>query len=67
AEGWTDPAGTETRRRNLATEAIWLGRLVAGLMPDEPEALALLALMLYAEARRGARRDASGDFVPLSE
>ncbi|MDU8037448.1 DUF6596 domain-containing protein, partial [Pseudomonas syringae pv. actinidiae] len=67
AEGWTDPAGTETRRRTLATEAIWLGRLVAGLMPDEPEALALLALMLYAEARRGARRDASGDFVPLSE
>lgn len=67
AEGWTDPAGTETRRRNLATEAIWLGRLIVELMPDEPEALSLLALMLYAEARREARRGAQGDFVPLSE
>lgn len=67
AEGWTDPAGTETRRRNLATEAIWLGRLVTELMPEEPEALSLLALMLYAEARREARRGAQGDFVPLSE
>ncbi|TIT15448.1 MAG: RNA polymerase subunit sigma-70, partial [Mesorhizobium sp.] len=60
AEGWSDPAGTETQRRNLATEGIWLGRLVASLMPDEPEALGLLALMLFAEARRAARRSASG-------
>jgi RNA polymerase sigma-70 factor (ECF subfamily) len=67
AEGWSDPAGTETRRRNLATEGIWLGRLVATLMPDEPEALGLLALMLFAEARRTARRSADGDFVPLTE
>ncbi|MER8655015.1 DUF6596 domain-containing protein [Mesorhizobium sp. M0847] len=67
AEGWTDPAGTETRARNLATEGIWLGRLVASLMPDEPEALGLLALMLFAEARRPARRDAAGDYVPLAE
>ena len=37
---------------------IWLGRLVASLLPDEPEALGLLALMLHAEARRAARRDA---------
>ncbi|MER8632019.1 RNA polymerase sigma factor [Mesorhizobium opportunistum] len=66
AEGWSDPAGTETQRRNLATEGIWLGRLVASLMPDEPEALGLLALMLFAEARRAARRDAEGDFVPLA-
>jgi RNA polymerase sigma-70 factor (ECF subfamily) len=65
-EGWSDPAGTETRRRDLAGEAIWLGRLVASLMPDEPEALGLLALMLYAEARREARRGANGDFVPLA-
>jgi RNA polymerase sigma-70 factor (ECF subfamily) len=65
AEGWCDPAGTETRRRALAQEGIWLGRLVASLLPDEPEALGLLALMLYAEARRGARRDAAGDYVPL--
>ncbi|KRB20612.1 MULTISPECIES: RNA polymerase sigma factor [Mesorhizobium] len=67
AEGWSDPAGTETRRRNLATEGIWLGRLVATLMPEEPEALGLLALMLFAEARRAARRSAEGEFVPLAE
>ncbi|QKD00842.1 RNA polymerase sigma factor [Mesorhizobium loti] len=67
AEGWSDPAGTETRARNLATEGIWLGRLVATLMPQEPEALGLLALMLFAEARRAARRSAEGDFVPLAE
>jgi RNA polymerase sigma-70 factor (ECF subfamily) len=67
AEGWSDPAGTETRRRNLAEEGIWLGRLVASLMPDEPEALGLLALMLHAEARRAARRNATGDYVPLAE
>ncbi|QKC85969.1 RNA polymerase sigma factor [Mesorhizobium sp. NZP2077] len=67
AEGWSDPAGTETRARNLATEGIWLGRLVATLMPEEPEALGLLALMLFAEARRAARRSAEGDFVPLAE
>lgn len=66
AEGWTDPAGTEVRRRNLAEEGIWLGRLVASLLPDEPEALGLLALMLHAEARRAARRNAAGDYVPLA-
>jgi len=67
AEGWTDPAGTEARRRNLADEAIWLGRIVVSLLPDEPEALGLLALMLFAEARRHARRSASGEYVPLAE
>jgi RNA polymerase sigma-70 factor (ECF subfamily) len=67
AEGWSDPAGTETRRRNLSEEGIWLGRLVASLMPNEPEALGLLALMLHAEARRGARRDAAGAYAPLAE
>jgi RNA polymerase sigma-70 factor (ECF subfamily) len=67
AEGWSDPAGTEARRRDLGEEAIWLGRLVVSLMPDEPEALGLLALMLHAEARRGARRTAAGDYVPLAE
>jgi RNA polymerase sigma-70 factor, ECF subfamily len=67
AEGWSDPGGTDARRRNLATEAIWLGRLVVSLMPDEPEALGLLSLMLHAEARRGARRGADGEYVPLAE
>jgi RNA polymerase sigma-70 factor (ECF subfamily) len=67
AEGWVDAAGTDTRRRNLAAEGIWLGRLIVSLMPGEPEARGLLAMMLYAEARRPARRSASGDYVPLSE
>jgi RNA polymerase sigma-70 factor (ECF subfamily) len=67
AEGWTDPAGTETRRRELAGEAIWLGRLVGSLMPEEPEALGLISLMLFAEARRAARRDPDGGYVPLAE
>jgi RNA polymerase sigma-70 factor (ECF subfamily) len=67
AEGWSDPEGADPRRRNLADEAIWLGRLVASLLPDEGEALGLLALMLHAHARRDARRDAAGNYVPLSE
>ncbi|HEX3574187.1 MAG TPA: DUF6596 domain-containing protein [Rhodopila sp.] len=65
--GWTDPAGTDLVRRDLALEAIWLCRLIVSLLPDEPEALGLLALMLYAEARRTARRTAAGDYVPLDE
>jgi RNA polymerase sigma-70 factor (ECF subfamily) len=67
SEGWSDPAGTEFRRRNLAEEGIWLGRLVASLLPEEPEALGLLALMLHAEARRGARRNERGEYVPLAD
>jgi RNA polymerase sigma-70 factor (ECF subfamily) len=67
AEGWSDPGGTEIRRRNLAEEGMWLGRLVVSLLPDEPEALGLLALMLHAEARRAARRSAQGEYVPLAE
>ncbi|WP_204279388.1 DUF6596 domain-containing protein, partial [Enterobacter asburiae] len=63
AEGWSDPAGTEAKRRDLADEGIWLGRLVVSLLPQEPEALGLLALMLHSEARRGARRNAQGDYV----
>jgi RNA polymerase sigma-70 factor (ECF subfamily) len=51
----------------LADEAIWLGRLVVSLMPDEPEAKGMLALMLYAEARRPARRSPDGAYVPLEE
>ena len=65
--GWDDVAGADDRRRGLAAEAIMLGRLLVALMPDEPEALGLLALMLYCEARRAARRSASGEYVPLSE
>ena len=67
AEGWSDPGGTDSRRRNLAEEGVWLGRLIVSLLPDEPEALGLLALMLHAEARRGARRNERGEYVPLAE
>ncbi len=66
-EGWADATGTDVRRRDLAEEAIWLGRLVASLLPDEAETLGLLSLMLHAEARRGARRDERGEYVPLAE
>lgn len=66
SEGWSDPAGSEARRRNLAEEGIWLGRLVAALLPGEAEALGLLSLMLHAHARRDARRDADGEYVPLA-
>jgi RNA polymerase sigma-70 factor (ECF subfamily) len=65
--GWTEPGGTELSPRDLAQEAIFLCRLVVSLLPDEPEALGLLALMLYAEARRTARRTTGGDYVPLDE
>ena len=66
-EGWSDPTGADPKRRELSGEAIWLGRLIAQLMPDQPEALGLLSLMLHAEARRAARRDVAGNFVPLGE
>jgi RNA polymerase sigma-70 factor (ECF subfamily) len=66
AEGWSDPAGTDIHRRNLAEEAIWLGRLVVSLLPEEPEALGLLSLMLHTDARRGARRNVHGEFIPLA-
>ncbi len=64
AEGWS---GADLKSRDLSGEAIWLGRLVIELLPDQPEALGLLALMLHAEARHGARRDAAGNYVPLAE
>ncbi|MEX2209193.1 MAG: DUF6596 domain-containing protein [Myxococcota bacterium] len=67
AEGWADPAGADARRRELADEGLWLGRLVASLLPNEAEALALLALMLYAQARSAARRGTDGAYVPLAE
>lgn len=66
SEGWTDATGTDARRRDLSGEAIWLGRLVVHLLPDEPEAFGLLALMLHAEARKAARRDPTGHYVPLA-
>jgi predicted RNA polymerase sigma factor len=63
SEGWSNP---DTAQRELAEEAVFLARIVVELLPDEPEALGLLALILHAEARRNARRQ-SGEYVPLSE
>src|SRR5271170_395667 len=67
AEGWTDPGGTDPARRDLTEEAIYLAQLVVELMPEEPEALGLLALLLHAEARRNSRRGKSGEYIPLAE
>jgi predicted RNA polymerase sigma factor len=59
-EGWTDAGGTDVARRDLTDEAMFLARLVTELLPLEPEALGLLALMLHAEARRRAYEIAIG-------
>jgi RNA polymerase sigma-70 factor, ECF subfamily len=67
SHGWAEAFSDDPRGRNLAEEAIWLGRVVVSLIPNEPEAMGLSALMLYAHARREARRDASGRYVPLSD
>ena len=64
ARGWHDLDDSAPR---LAEEAIWLGQVMVGLLPDAPEAKGMLALMFYAEARRPARRTEDGAFVPLEE
>ncbi len=66
-EGWSDPAGGDAVRADLTGEALFLARLTAELAPDEPEALGLLALLLFAHARHRARRNARGEYVPLAE
>jgi RNA polymerase sigma-70 factor (ECF subfamily) len=65
--GWDDVCGSDPRRAGLAQEAVWLARTLVQLLPDEPEARGLLALMLFCEARRPARRGADGGYVPMSE
>ena len=50
-EGWTDAGGTDVVRRDLTEEALFLARLMVELLPEVPEALGLLALMLHAEAQ----------------
>ncbi|MBV9077582.1 MAG: RNA polymerase subunit sigma-70 [Methylobacteriaceae bacterium] len=65
--GWEDVAGADPSRRGLTEEAIHLARVACELLPGEAEAWGLLALMLFCEARRPARRDTEGRFVPLSE
>ncbi len=67
SEGYSATAGTDLLRRDLSAEAIRLARVLAGLMPDEPEAVGLLALMLLHDARSATRLDAAGDLVTLEE
>jgi RNA polymerase sigma-70 factor (ECF subfamily) len=66
-EGYAASAGADLVRRNLCAEAIRLARVLARLMPDEPEAVGLLALLLLHDARRDARVDAAGDLVTLED
>ncbi len=66
-EGYSATAGADLVRQNLSAEAIRLARVLVRLMPDEPEAAGLLALMLLHDARRSARLDASGDLVTLED
>ncbi len=66
-EGQTATAGPALTRVDLSTEAIRIGRVLATLMPDEPEAIGLLALMLLTEARRASRIDANGSMVRLAD
>jgi RNA polymerase sigma-70 factor (ECF subfamily) len=65
--GWDDMAGIDKPGRELAEEAIWLGRVLLQLMPREAEVRGLLALMLHCEARRRARRGPDGSYIPLAE
>ena len=64
-EGYSATSGSDLVRRSLTAEAIRLGRVLCDFMPDEPEALGLLALMLFHDARSAARVDATGDLVVL--
>jgi RNA polymerase sigma-70 factor (ECF subfamily) len=66
-EGYAASAGEALVRRDLAVEAIRLARVLTELMPDEPEAIGLLALMLLQDARREARVGASGDLILLED
>ncbi|WP_433243727.1 RNA polymerase sigma factor [Actinomadura nitritigenes] len=64
-EGYAATAGEDPVRADLCAEAVRLARVLAGLMPDEPEVHGLLALLLLQDSRRAARQDAAGNLVPL--
>jgi RNA polymerase sigma-70 factor (ECF subfamily) len=66
-EGYGASAGDELIRKDLCAEAIRLGRLLVELMPDEPEALGALSLMLLQDSRRAARIDSAGELVTLED
>jgi RNA polymerase sigma-70 factor (ECF subfamily) len=67
SEGYTASSGDDLVREDLCTEAIRLGRVLTELVPDEPEAMGLLALMLLIESRRRSRTSADGDMVRLAD
>ena len=66
-EGYGASAGDELIRKDLCSEAIRLGRVLVELMPDEPEALGLLSLMLLQDSRRAARVETDGELVTLED
>ena len=66
-EGYSASAGADLVRQNLTAEAIRLTRTLCSLMPDEPEALGLLALLVLHDARRAGRVDAAGDLILLED
>jgi predicted RNA polymerase sigma factor len=65
--GWESVIDASSTHHALAEEAMVLGRTLVQLMPNEPEAHGLLALMLHCEARRDARYASTGEFVPLDK
>jgi RNA polymerase sigma-70 factor (ECF subfamily) len=67
SEGYAATGGADPVRPDLSAEAIRLGRILAELMPDEPEVLGLLALMLLQDSRRAARHDDAGELVALED
>jgi RNA polymerase sigma factor (sigma-70 family) len=66
-EGYGVTAGENQQRSDLSEEAIWLGRMVKDLLPDDAEVKGLLSLLLTTHARRAARTDKAGDIVPLDQ
>jgi RNA polymerase sigma-70 factor (ECF subfamily) len=66
-EGYTATTGADLVRRNLSAEAIRLTRVLANLMPDEPEVSGMLALMLLHDARKAGRQDDTGQLIPMEE
>jgi RNA polymerase sigma-70 factor (ECF subfamily) len=66
-EGYTASSGSRLARDDLTADALRLARLLAALMPDEPEVLGLLALMLLVQSRRPARITTDGELIPLPE
>ena len=66
-EGYSATAGAALVRSELCEDALWLARVLAGLMPEESEVNGLLALMLLHDARRRARVNEAGELVPLEE